>query len=419
MLRAIWLTMQNESRLLFRDPIVLFMLLLAPVVIITVAGYSLGSLYGGVASSFRIPVVDLDHGPVANAVVDGLRANRSLEVEIAHDEKQARQAVSNRPRTPIAIVIPPGTSFAMTQGHTPHLTLYVDPVRRIEVNALELQISELFKTIGERARLEAQAKLNAAGDLIESVGSAGEQAIPGAMSFSEQSAMDGESLIVNAFDQYVPGFGITFLLIGMMLGIALTLFDERAWGTLKRLRVSGAPLSGLLMGKLIARFVVGTVQMILLFAVGWALFGISLGRQPLALLVPIVGISFASGALCLVIASIAQAHDSVMPLGTVTSMSMAAIGGCWWPLDFEPAWLRSAAKWMPTTWTMEAFNNLMIHKLPLASVLWPFAATVGLGAIFLVFGTFRLVSLESGGRRQSYAHPREHSKILKELFWPR
>ena len=38
MLRAIWLTAQNEARLLVKDPIVLFMLLFAPVVIITVAG---------------------------------------------------------------------------------------------------------------------------------------------------------------------------------------------------------------------------------------------------------------------------------------------------------------------------------------------------------------------------------------------
>ncbi len=46
MLRAIWLTIQNEARLLIKDPVVLFMLLFAPVVIITVAGYSLGNLYG-------------------------------------------------------------------------------------------------------------------------------------------------------------------------------------------------------------------------------------------------------------------------------------------------------------------------------------------------------------------------------------
>ena len=157
------------------------------------------------------------------------------------------------------------------------------------------------------------------------------------MGFVERPAIEGEATVVNAFDQYVPGFGITFLLIGMMLGIALTLFDERDWGTLRRMRVSGAPLRALLLGKMIARFVVGIVQMVLLFAVGWPLFGITLGRYPLALLIPTVGISFASAALGLVIASIARAHDSVMPFGVTLSMAIAAIGGCWWPLDFEPA----------------------------------------------------------------------------------
>ncbi|HWN57950.1 MAG TPA: ABC transporter permease, partial [Methylomirabilota bacterium] len=218
--------------------------------------------------------------------------------------------------------------------------------------------------------------------------------IPGDLGFVEQPASPGEAVAVNAFDQYVPGFGITFLLIGMMLGIALTLFDERDWGTLKRLQVSGAPLTGLL-GKLFARLIVGVVQMVLLFAVGWALFGITPGKSPLALLIPTIGISFAAAALGLVVASISPAHDSVMPLGVTVSMAMAAIGGCWWPLDFEPSWMRALANWMPTTWTMQAFNDLMIRNQPMSATLWPLAATLGLGTIFLAAGLVRFVSLDN------------------------
>jgi ABC-2 type transport system permease protein len=180
-----------------------------------------------------------------------------------------------------------------------------------------------------------------------------------------------------------------------MLGIALTLFDERDWGTLKRLQVSGAPLTGLLLGKLFARLIVGVVQMVLLFAVGWALFGITLGQRPLALLIPTIGISFASAALGLVVASISPAHDSVMPLGVTVSMAMAAIGGCWWPLDFEPSWMRALANWIPTTWTMQAFNDLMIRNQPVSATLWPLAATLGLGTIFLAAGLVRFVSLDN------------------------
>ena len=559
MLRAIRLTIANEARLLLKDPTVLFMLLFAPVVIIAVAGYALGALYGG--GSFRLPVANEDRGAVGDGIIDALRHQRSINLELFDDSDAARRAVNSRDRTPIAIDIPPGTTAAVEAGRDPHLIIFVDPVRRIEADELELRIDELCRKVDEQARAAAQKRIDNAfaelradlhrladqiateqahlssqastaqvalaasiraqieaalkktsdeaaatikirqneawsdvqhqlvareavlrriqdylAQLQESQRAFGDwlaklktlagshasdippppsfptppsqdnlallakpitppkldaalptpsadvfaikipklpamrdtdlakelsrfeaahaPALPGDLTFIERPALEGEPTLVNAFDQYVPGFGITFLLIGMMLGIALTLFDEREWGTLRRLRVSGAPLSGLLLGKLIARFLVGILQMVLLFAVGWALFGIALGRYPLALLIPIVGISFASAALGLVIASIARAHDSVMPFGVTLSMAIAAIGGCWWPLDFEPSWMRAVALFAPTTWTMQAFNDLMIRNQPPWVVLRPFAATIGLGALFLLAGLLRFATLE-------------------------
>src|SRR6202035_3350959 len=140
MLRAIWLTVQNEARLLIKDPIVLFMLLFAPVVIIMVAGYSLGALYGGTSGSLRLPVVNNDKGEVADGLLDALRRQPSLSVEMLDDSAQARRLVSSRDRTPVAIEIPAGTTDAVVAGRDPHLILFVDPVRRIEVDALELRI---------------------------------------------------------------------------------------------------------------------------------------------------------------------------------------------------------------------------------------------------------------------------------------
>jgi ABC-type multidrug transport system permease subunit len=209
--------------------------------------------------------------------------------------------------------------------------------------------------------------------------------LPGNLGLSERSLTGGKTE-VNSFDQYVPGFGITFLLIGMLMGIALGLIDDRDWGTLERLRVSGAPLAGTLIGKLLSRFVVGLMQLVVLFVVGWLLFGVSLGQHPVALLLPAAAMSFAAAAFGLLVACVARTHDSVMPLGAVTSMAMSAVGGCWWPLDFEPSWMRELALWLPTTWAMRAFNDLMIRNLSAASALRPAAAIVGLGAIFLIAG---------------------------------
>ena len=74
MLRAIGLTFINEFRLLMRDRVGLLMLLLAPIVIIAVAGFSLGNIYGArlTANAYTIPLVDDDHGVVAKAIGDAL-----------------------------------------------------------------------------------------------------------------------------------------------------------------------------------------------------------------------------------------------------------------------------------------------------------------------------------------------------------
>ncbi len=570
MARTVALTFLNEFRLLRRDPIGLFMLLLAPIVIIAVAGFSLGNIYGARlgANTYTLALVDDDRGAVAQAIVDAL--NRESAITVAHVATldAARAIVTGRDRAPLAILIPSGTTAALAAGRSANVVLYVDPIKRLEVSAIEFRVAELCQRITAAGRDQASRRMADGGadlrarlarisadlntlqagvtnyprqialaqahaessikeqldrqlretldalraqtqaaveqsiaqaqtalatevssrrDALASVrdylialqaserdfarwftalkAAAGSHAsaippppafpvppspaalaelsrpidlaippphlpdsaavaastrstlsiklpamppmpalpttqlhadlealspaalpiIPGTLGWTELSATGGVANI-NSFDQYVPGFGITFLLIGMLMGISLGLIDERDWGTLARLRVSGAPLAGTLVGKLLARFVVGLAQMVVLMAIGYSMFGVSLGRYPAMLLLPAAAISFAAAAFGLIIACIARTHDSVMPFGAVVAMAMSAIGGCWWPLDFEPSWMRAFAQFLPTTWTMLAFNNLMIRNLPPASALWPSCATIALGLAFLVVG---------------------------------
>ncbi len=214
-------------------------------------------------------------------------------------------------------------------------------------------------------------------------------AIPGTLGLTEVDLAGreiGEFAGFNAFDLQVPGFAVTFLLIGMLMGVSLALIDEHDWGTLERLRSASAPLSTTLTGKLLARFVVGFVQMAVLFAAGYVLFRISLGRTPAALLLPAGAIAFAGAAFGLIVAGIGRTRDAVLPVGAIVIMTMAAIGGCWWPIDFEPAWMQQLALALPTTWAMRAFNDLMIRNLAASSALVPTAVNFGFGIIYTVIG---------------------------------
>jgi ABC-type multidrug transport system permease subunit len=547
-MRAALLIFLNEFRLLVADLVGLFMLLLAPIMIITVAGFSLGNLYGAKPDphTFFIPIIDNDRGPVATALIKALRDEPSLTIALLDDRQSALRIVGRRARTPVAVLIPAGTSERFKEGGSPQLEIYIDPVKRLEVSAIELRLNQLTARLNEiatkrarqqiisetgelqkqlrseiesmRTRLDlyrqqaarsrsalqrefAQRELAARQQMITAVEDALSKAradtqkslaqrrdallvasqylvqvrtaaaefkqwfaqlqaiagthaaaipppptwptppsqevlaelstpfslplpksasipdlplappvtferwpdlsqlasavpnpepiilstLPGTLGWRERSFVGGPTA-VNAFDQYVPGFGITFLLIGMLMGLSMGLIDDRDWGTLARLQVSGAPLPAILIGKVFSRLVVGFVQLVLLFAAGWWLFGISLGRSPAALLLPALAIAFAAAAFGLIVPCFARTHDSVMPVGAVASMTMSAIGGCWWPLDFEPSWMRELALWLPTTWTMRAFNDLMIRNLVPGDILSATLHTAGLGSLYLVIG---------------------------------
>ena len=213
--------------------------------------------------------------------------------------------------------------------------------------------------------------------------------IPGSLGITEVDLTGksiGQFAGFNAFDLQVPGFAVTFLLIGMLMGVSLALIDEHDWGTLERLRSASAPLWATLTGKLLARFVVGFIQMGVLFAAGYVLFGISLGRTPAALMLPAAAVAFAGAAFGLIVAGIGKTRDAVLPVGAIVIMTMAAIGGCWWPIDFEPAWMQQVALALPTTWAMRAFNDLMIRNLAASSALIPSAVNFGFGIIYSVVG---------------------------------
>ncbi|HYR95643.1 MAG TPA: ABC transporter permease, partial [Candidatus Binatus sp.] len=146
------------------------------------------------------------------------------------------------------------------------------------------------------------------------------------------------------------------------------------------------PLAALLVGKLAARLAVGAAQMCVLFVVGWLAFDVSLGPEPWALALPTAGIVFAGTAFGLVVAGVTTSREAVLPVGSIAILTMAAVGGCWWPIDLEPDWMRTAALAFPTTWAMEAYNDLMIRRETAAAVITATAVLFAYGVAYLALG---------------------------------
>jgi hypothetical protein len=167
MIRAVLLTAEKEFHLLFHDLVGLFMLVVAPIAVIAAAGFSLANVYAGSASNTRyvIAVADEDHGAVGRAVYDTLRRQNSIELIRAGNSLQARALVREKKRALVAIIVPSGTTAAFSSGRTARLVLYSDPVRYLQVAAVDLRLAEMCRRIdaeANRMAAESLAKRQAA-----------------------------------------------------------------------------------------------------------------------------------------------------------------------------------------------------------------------------------------------------------------
>ncbi len=501
----------KDLRLLWRDRAGLFFLMIAPMVVIAVAGFSLANLYGADPSgqtAYELPFVNEDGGTLGRSIRERLANETSVRLQPVATRAEAEDLV-RRKRAGSALVVPAGPEAALDRGEPARLVLYVDTVKYLERLNVRAKLSELREDLAreratrladdaraERERvaqqlgelrsrtLRAHDELEAAwndaakrrrgaeasiararddvaqaldarlaplrayldqlaakrrafedwlAELRRLAGSRAD-AIPPPPAFPEPPPMvsaagalpklalelpalpalpkldvpdvalppppaavraslgvdevnvGGGAVTMNTFDQNVPGFAVTFILLGMLLGVSLGLVDERDWGTLDRLRAMPVSLTQVLVAKLGARFCVGVAQMMVLLAVGWLCFGVSLGPEPWALVLPTIGIVFAGAAFGLVVAGATRSREALLPVGSIVIMTMAAVGGCWWPIDLEPRWMREVALAFPTTWAMDAFNDLMMRHRRHEAALVPTAVMLTYGLVYLAAG---------------------------------
>ena len=196
----------------------------------------------------------------------------------------------------------------------------------------------------------------------------------------EERNLTGSRRSIPPAEQNVPGFSVMFVMMGVLFGVAFGLHDERGWGTITRLRVAPIPRAALLGGKLLARFLIGLVQLVLLFVYGHLVFDLSLGNAPVALSLVMMAVVFSMTGFSLLVSAFARTREQVIPLGLTVIMIFCALGGCWWPLYQMPPWLRQVAQLTFTAWAMEGFHDVMLRERGVLDVL----STVG---VLLAYGT--------------------------------
>lgn len=369
----------NDVRLTVRDRAAAVWLLVLPVFLMWLFGSVMGG--GGDTAKVALTVIDRDGGWLAASFVTELHG-RNVALEILRGAEADGEAAKKATRW---MELPAGFTDNALSGKQQRLKIVSgedtesDYSRAAEV----VVIRAIVRTLARVAEMKAQKGAMSA-DAYDAL-----RARPPIVSLEAANAGHGTA-VPRGVAQSVPGImTFTVLMMTLIYG-AVFLTIERREGMLKRQLTLPISRTTIILGKVLGRVFVAMLQIAILVAVGRFLFRIDFGHSPPALVALLASYAFAVAGIATFLGAVLATPEQASIVGWLVSMVMAAMGGCWWPSEVMPEWLRTAAHVFPTTWAMDAFHALISFGRGFDGVAVPCAVLIGFGAVFSWIGARRL-----------------------------
>jgi ABC-2 type transport system permease protein len=227
------------------------------------------------------------------------------------------------------------------------------------------------------------------------------QTDPFAVTFN-QSVQDPSTQISSTqqgFGQSVPGMATMFVTFFVLLS-SLNLIRERKNWTLQRLITMPITRGQVLAGKILMYFLLGMIQFTAMFGFGvlvtkiFSLMNPSatalhLGNDPVALVAIMVSFSLCMTAFGFAIGTFIKSEMQGAAMLNLLGLTLAPLGGAWWPLDIVPEFMRVIGHLSPIAWAMDGFHTLLYDQGTLADVLLPVGVLLALAAVFFAIAIAR------------------------------
>ena len=392
----LWGIIRTEFLRRFDGPIAWVFFLLLPLLFTAAVGAGLGGMMNDAPPEevrIHLAVIQHDEGPLVDALfatLEGLNFNLDA-VETLTDDV-------------FGLIVPAGFSERLLAGEEVVLTLHI---RSDSSNtpAVEQAVRAAIGRVGGAA-LVAQAGVTQARDAELVATKEDEATLFSELLLDTLAAVEDPAAVAqvvwpagvtletdvrdmaNSAEHASAGQIVTWVQI-TLLGAAEVLVDERLRGTLKRMLVMPTSRALILGGKVLATVLTGLLQIVILLVGGAVLFNVGWDRAPLAVAAVSLAFALAVAGMGLLLATFVKTGGQASSAVVGLSMTTAALGGAWFPLEVTPPLFRQIVQILPSTWAMRAYTDILARGATLVDVLPGVGVLLGFAAVFTFIGVWR------------------------------
>jgi len=363
---------KKELKKTTREPAVLFLLVIFPIMITFVFGLAFGGIGGGTATSFDVGVLNLDAtSPQADwsfVFVDNLTAS-GVFVTHAYSDNSSGHSALIQGNLDAFIIIPEGFGDSVASYYGSPLDpsawtnstieLYVDSGSQMAVSAIPPLVKEvLMRTLFGNDAMTVSLPVE--------IGNLGLV----------------ESSTLTQWDFMAPGI-FAFAAIFMTMIVAQTMTVERDEGLLKRLRTTPASSADYMISQTVSYMIIALVQVALVLTSSFVI-----GYRPAT---GIAGVAFAfvitfafslvAVGFGLISATVSKSAESATGVSFVFIMPQMFLG-TFMPLGGATEMI---SKFIPSKYVTEAITTLFLRGAPITTpVIWIDLAIVSVIGFLLV-----------------------------------
>ena len=191
----------------------------------------------------------------------------------------------------------------------------------------------------------------------------------------------GQKPMPTGFNFSLPGNLVMYLMMNLLIFGGASVAAERRLGVIRRFMVLPVTRTEIIQGKIYGLMLLGAVQIVFFLAIGKFAFGVNLGANLPAVTVTLLVFSWVAGSLGVLVGSVTASEDRVVGLCVLASLLMAALGGCWWPLEIASPALKAIALCLPTGWALQALHQVISFGSGFEAILLPLVVLLGFGAV--------------------------------------
>ncbi|WP_010171087.1 ABC transporter permease [Bacillus coahuilensis] len=184
------------------------------------------------------------------------------------------------------------------------------------------------------------------------------------------------------------GFTIMFVMI-VMISVTGTMLEAKQNGVWYRLMSTPISRVQLLGGYLLSFFLIGWIQFAVLMIATNLLFGVVWG-DPLGLIVLVSAVLVCVVGLGLFIAGLSKTVEQQSSIGNIVIISTCMLGGVYWPLEIVPDFMKTLSEFVPQTWAMKGFEELIARGGGPFDIILPVAVLLLFATLFLSIGLTRI-----------------------------